>query len=70
VIEEALPVTHKEINALVPYSQASLVARAHAAGDVLRVEHGPDGTLLAARVPADLAAELEPFEIVATPIRA
>jgi GTP-binding protein HflX len=70
VIEEALPIMNREVTALVPYSQGNLVARAHAAGDVLRVEHGPDGTLLAARVPADLAAELEPFEIAATPIRA
>jgi GTP-binding protein HflX len=67
VIEEALPVTSKDITALVPYSQANLVARAHAAGEVRRVEHGPDGTLLEARVPPELAAELEPFEIAAAP---
>jgi GTP-binding protein HflX len=67
VIEEALPVTNKDITALVPYSQANLIARAHAAGDVRRVEHGPEGTLLEARVPPELAAELEPFEVAATP---
>jgi GTPase len=37
------------------------VARAHAAGEVLRAEHGPDGTLLEARVSPELAAELAQF---------
>src|SRR5882672_11188296 len=63
VIEDALPVTDKEIHALVPYSQSALVARAHEAGEVLRVEHRPEGTLLEARVRPELAAELAQFEV-------
>jgi GTP-binding protein HflX len=50
----------------VPYDRGDLVARAHAAGEVSSVEHGPEGTLLEARVPPELAAELERFA-VATP---
>jgi len=63
-IEAALPVKEHLLVALVPYARADLVARAHAAGDVLRIEHGPDGTLLEARVPPDLAAELTQFTVV------
>ncbi len=35
------------------------MARAHADGEVLHTEHVPDGTLLDARVPPALAAQLE-----------
>jgi GTP-binding protein HflX len=41
------------------------VARAHAGGEVTRAEHGPDGTLLEARVTPELAAELEKFGVYA-----
>ena len=61
VIETALPERDKTVRVSVPYSRGDLVARAHAAGEVTRVEHGPDGTLLEARVPPELAAELERF---------
>jgi GTPase len=64
-IEEALPVREKVILALVPYTRADLVARAHAGGEVTRAEHGPDGTLLEARVTPELAAELAKFEVLA-----
>jgi GTPase len=66
-IEEALPVRERVVLALVPYSQAGLVARAHAAGEVLRAEHGPVGTLLEARVSPELAAELAQFALVPEP---
>jgi len=58
-IEQALPERDRPVRVSVPYSRGDLVARAHAAGEVTRVEHGPDGTLLEARVPPELAAELE-----------
>jgi len=69
-IEEALPVRERVVLALVPYSQAGLVARAHAAGEVLRAEHGPDGTLLEARVSPELAAELAQFARAPAPAAA
>src|SRR5215471_7776967 len=62
-IEEALPDRDRAVRVSVPYSRGDLVARAHAAGEVTRAEHGPDGTLLEARVPPELAAELEQFPL-------
>ena len=66
-IEEELPERDRVVRVSVPYSRGDLVARAHAAGEVTRVEHGPDGTLLEARVPPELAAELERFPALGTP---
>jgi GTPase len=63
-IEAALPVKDQLLVALVPYARAELVARVHAAGEVIRIEHGPEGTLLEARVPPELAAELTRFAVV------
>jgi len=57
-IEAALP-DRDAVRVTVPYSRGDLVARAHAAGEVTRTEHGPDGTLLEAKVPPELAAELQ-----------
>ena len=62
-IEAALPERDRPVRATVPYGRGDLVARAHAAGEVHRVEHGPEGTLLEASVPPDLAAELEGFAV-------
>ncbi|HVT69116.1 MAG TPA: GTPase HflX, partial [Trebonia sp.] len=45
-IEAALPERDTLVKVTVPYARAELVARAHAAGEVRNVEHGPDGTLL------------------------
>jgi len=63
-LEEALPDRDQFVRVSVPYHRAELVARAHAAGEVTRAEHGPDGTLLEARVPPELAAELLRFAVV------
>ena len=65
-IEEGLPDRDRAVRVCVPYDRADLIARAHAAGEVSHVEHGPDGTLLEARVPPELAAALERF-MIATP---
>jgi GTP-binding protein HflX len=56
-IEDALP-REQAISAVVPYARGDLVARAHAEGEVLSEEHQAEGTLLEARVPPGLAAEL------------
>jgi GTP-binding protein HflX len=64
VIEARLPERDQLIRASVPYSRGDLVARAHAAGEVAHEEHGPDGTLLEARVPPELAFELEQYAVV------
>ena len=65
-IEQALPERDRLVRVSVPYSRGDLVARAHAAGEVTRLEHGPDGTLLEARVPPELAAELERLPALGT----
>ena len=62
-IEEGLPDRDRVVRVSVPYSRGDLVARAHAAGEVTRTEHGPDGTFLEARVPPELAAELQRFAV-------
>ncbi len=58
-IEAALPRLDKQVRGIVPYRRGDLVARAHADGEVLSAEHVADGTLLEARVPPALAAQLE-----------
>jgi GTPase len=58
-IEAALPRLDAQVRVIVPYRRADLVARAHADGEVLHTEHVPEGTLLEARVPPALAAQLE-----------
>jgi GTPase len=63
-IEERLPDRDRLVRVSVPYSRGDLVARAHAAGEVTMTEHGPDGTLLEARVPPELAAELEQYAVL------
>jgi len=62
-IEEGLPERDRVVRVSVPYSRGDLVARAHSAGEVTRTEHGPDGTFMEARVPPELAAELQRFAI-------
>jgi GTP-binding protein HflX len=62
-IERGLPERDRIVRAAVPYDRADLVARAHAVGEVSSAEHGAAGTLLEARVPPDLAAELERFAV-------
>jgi GTPase len=58
-IEAALPRLDTQVRVIVPYRRGDLVARAHADGEVLSTEHVADGTLLEARVPPALAAQLE-----------
>jgi GTP-binding protein HflX len=59
VIEAALPRLETQVRVVVPYGRGDLVARAPADGEVLHAEHVADGTLLDARVPPGLAAQLE-----------
>ena len=68
VIEAALPRLETQVRLVVPYGRGDLVARAHADGEVLHAEHVADGTLLDARVPPGLAAQLEAVALTpATP---
>ncbi len=60
-VERRLPQQDPVVRAVVPYDRGDLVARAHEQGEVLTERHDPDGTVLHARVPPPLAAELAPF---------
>ncbi|MGW9429724.1 GTPase HflX [Streptomyces decoyicus] len=61
LLDEELPRPQVEIEVLVPYTQGALVSRAHAEGEVISEEHTAEGTMLKARVHAELAAEFQPF---------
>ncbi|WP_406089051.1 GTPase HflX [Kitasatospora purpeofusca] len=67
LIDDELPRPAVEVQVLVPYTQGALVSRVHAEGELLGAEHTGEGTLLHAKVPAELAAELEPFAVALTP---
>ena len=62
VLESRLPRPEVEIHALVPYERGDLLDRIHQSGELLTTEHTADGTLVVARVNADLAGELAAFE--------
>ncbi len=57
-IERDLPTGLVEVIAHVPYSRGDLISRAHRTGEVVSEEHDDTGTLLRARVPEALAAEM------------
>ena len=61
-LEARLPRPEVEIRALIPYERGDLVDRVHQAGELLTTEHTGEGTLVVARVNADLAGELAAFE--------
>ncbi|WP_240506891.1 GTPase HflX [Thermoactinospora rubra] len=68
MIEDQLPRLDHEVVMLVPYERGDLVSRAHREGEVLSVDHTPEGTVLHARVLSSLLHELEkvgkPVEMV------
>jgi len=64
---ELLPHPEVLVEVLVPFTRGDLVARAHAEGEVLEERHQPDGTLLRARVRADLGAALSRFAAPVVP---
>ncbi|WP_037607487.1 GTPase HflX [Streptacidiphilus rugosus] len=65
LVESELPRPSIEVTALVPYTRGDLVAKVHRDGEVLGEDHNGDGTVLHARVGAELAAELETFAVAA-----
>ncbi|RAG62871.1 GTPase HflX, partial [Burkholderia multivorans] len=60
-IEEKLPSPNIEVSVLIPYERGDLVSKIYALGTVDHEEHGEGGTGMHAKVPAELAAELEEF---------
>jgi GTP-binding protein HflX len=62
-LEARLPRPEVEVRVLIPYERGDLLDRVHHAGELLTTEHTGDGTLVVARVNADLAGELAVFEL-------
>jgi len=62
-IERVLPRPTSEVSVVLPYARGDLLARAHRDGEVLRLAHTDAGTELTARVPPDLAYELDRFVV-------
>jgi GTP-binding protein HflX len=62
-IERVLPRPTSEVSVVLPYARGDLLARAHREGEVLRLAHTDAGTELTARVPPNLAYELDRFVV-------
>jgi GTP-binding protein HflX len=62
-IATRLPHPEVEVTALVPYDRGDLVDRAHREGEILQVEHVPEGTRVRLRAPAALAHLLAPYRL-------
>lgn len=60
-IAEALPHPEYELTALIPYNRGDLLSAVHEDGEIERIEHIDEGTVVHAFVNGDLAAQLEPF---------
>jgi GTP-binding protein HflX len=58
-IDQSLPRPPLDVKVVVPYDRGDLVSRMHTEGEVLSEEHGPDGTVITARIHPDLASALE-----------
>ena len=65
-IAELLPKPDQEVEVLVPYTRGELVARVHREGEVLTERHIEQGTVLHAKVKADLAGILSSFSVNGT----
>ena len=59
LIDQALPRPPLDVKVVVPYDRGDLVSRMHTEGEVLSEEHGPDGTVITARIHPDLASALD-----------
>ena len=60
-VEADLPRPGIAFEALLPYERGDLLNKIHEYGEVALIEHTGDGTVVHARVHAELAGELEPY---------
>ena len=65
-IAARLPHPEVRLTALVPYTRGNLVERAYREGEVLAIEHLPEGTRLTVRAPAALAHALAPHTLASS----
>jgi GTP-binding protein HflX len=66
-VAEAIPRPDIEVALLVPYDRGDVVARLHTHGDVITVEHTPDGTRVEARIPAWMVGEVTQYDEATSP---
>jgi GTP-binding protein HflX len=57
-VEKVLLADLVAIDVVIPYSRGDLVALLHEKGVIQHQEHGPEGTRIKGRVPAEIAARL------------
>lgn len=60
-VEADLPRPAVEVEVLLPYDRGDLLSRVHDSGEVISLEHTPDGTRVVARVHEALGAELAAY---------
>ncbi len=63
VIEGELPRPDVEFSALLPYERGDLINRLHQHGEIARMEHTGEGTLVSGRANEDLAGELAAYAV-------
>ncbi|MBA2553619.1 MAG: GTPase HflX [Geodermatophilaceae bacterium] len=63
VLDARVPRPQIDVRVLLPYARGDLVSRVHGSGEVLTEEHEATGTVLTARVGAELAAHLAPYAL-------
>ncbi|HUQ00385.1 MAG TPA: GTPase HflX [Aeromicrobium sp.] len=64
-IEADLPRPAERVDVVVPYARGDLVSQVHTQGEIESLDHTADGTHLVARVPEDLAHQLEAASLTA-----
>jgi GTP-binding protein HflX len=63
LVESELPRPGVEFTALLPYSRGDLIDQIHRNGEILSLEHTPDGSLVTGRATEQLAAELTAYAV-------
>ena len=64
-IEADLPRPAERVDVVVPYSRGDLLSQVHTQGEIETLDHLADGTHLVARVPEELAHQLEAASLTA-----
>jgi GTP-binding protein HflX len=66
-IAARLPHPDVYLTVMLPFQRGDLLDRSYREGEVLEVEHQPEGTRMVVRAPAALAHALEPFALAKAP---
>jgi GTPase len=66
LIARELPRPSVAVEVLLPYDRGDLVSRVHDEGELLELDHTPEGTRLRALVRSPLAADLSPYAVAPT----